>query len=64
MMRADSETARWFAYARFEALPAFLALGWLYDGELPPPHGFYSCAIRWPDDSEPPWPVRGNEDGP
>ncbi len=38
----------WFRYVKFSDIPAYLALGWEWDGEpLHAPHGYYAALMEW-----------------
>jgi hypothetical protein len=49
----------WFRYVRFADIPAYLALGWKWNGRpLHAPHGCYAALMEWMGDGEPKEPER------
>jgi len=42
-----------YCYAPHAAWPLWTRLGWAYDGELGPPHCFYSSLYVWRGEGEP-----------
>ncbi len=46
-------SVRVFRYVPRYRVAAYEAAGWIFAGELGPPHGFYSILMEWPLDGEP-----------
>ena len=39
-------TRGWYRYAPHASAQKYIDAGWIYEGQLPPPHGVYSVLLR------------------
>ncbi len=46
-------TVRYFTYVPRYLVTDYEAAGWIYAGELGPPHCFYSVLMQWAGEGEP-----------
>jgi hypothetical protein len=52
---------KWFRYVCFVDIPAYLSLGWEWDGmPLHAPHGCYAALMEWCGQGEPREPERAS----
>jgi len=58
-----TERISFHKYVNFEDVPAYLQLGWLFDGygPLPRHHAEYSVLLDWPGPGEPPIPAKEHD---
>lgn len=52
-------SVRWFRYVPWSRWTLWARLGWVFVGDLGPPHGFYAGLWEWRGEGEP----REPEDG-
>ncbi len=43
----------WFRFVRHAEVADYEARGWVFESDLPLPHGSYSVLMRWPFDGTP-----------